>query len=111
VGYNDPIAAEAAMQAVELARVERNDATAQHVWREIAQAVDVAAAYFEDSLGFAPTTALAAGSIGADGLNAMLEGTGLKVRELVDPGALAAGAATAQVARGLLAGVRGALRG
>ena len=41
----------------------------------------------------------------------MLAETGLKVREMVEADAMAAGAAMAAVRRGLLASVRGALRG
>ena len=83
---------------------------------EIAQAVSVAVAYFEDSLGAAPTTLLSAGSMGADALNRTLQdqgltqANGLRVRELVEPAAVATEAATASVSRGWLAGVVGALK-
>jgi type IV pilus assembly protein PilM len=81
--------------------------------REIAQAVSVAAAYFEDTLGTAPEYILSAGTLGAEGLAAVLEDNaleGLKVQELVSVEAIGAGASTARVPRGWLAGVRGALR-
>jgi type IV pilus assembly protein PilM len=82
---------------------------------EIAQAVSVAAAYFEDTLGAAPEIVLSAGSLGAAGLQRILDaremGAGLRVREVADASAFAADAATARVARGQLAGVLGAVRG
>ncbi len=111
VGYNDPFAAEAAMQTEELGRITAHEDAAAGMEHEVAQAVSVAAAYFEDSLGFPPDMLLAAGATGAERLAGMLAGSGLKVREMVEADAMAAGAATAAVRRGLLAGVRGALRG
>jgi type IV pilus assembly protein PilM len=81
---------------------------------EIARAVSVAAAYYEDTLGVASAVILAAGPLGADELGAMLERGGfagdVEVREIVGADALEANAATAKAARGELAGVRGALR-
>jgi type IV pilus assembly protein PilM len=79
---------------------------------EVAQAVSVAAAYFEDTLGGAPELLLAAGTTGADSLEQMLHASGmddLRVREMMEPGMVAAGAVTASVPRGWLAGVKGAL--
>jgi type IV pilus assembly protein PilM len=81
--------------------------------REVAQAVSVAAAYFEDSLQHAPVELLVAGTLGAEALAAMMEESGLeglRVREMVDASMMEAGAVTASVQRGWLAGVRGALR-
>jgi type IV pilus assembly protein PilM len=93
--------------------------------REVTQAVSVAAAYFEDTLATAPETVLSAGSTSAETLAEMLEEAGFgeiadgagrngaggpRVREIVDSGMLAAQAVSAQVPRGWLAGVRGALR-
>lgn len=84
---------------------------------EIAQAVSVAAAYYEDTLAIAPTRVLCAGALGADALqdiltrNGLAQADGLRVREMVDPEALLASAVTASVPRGWLAGVMGALRG
>ena len=83
---------------------------------EIAQAVSVAVAYFEDSLGTPPATLLCAGPIGAEGLNRILEeqglaqANGLRTRELVDAASIAPGAVMASTPRGWLAGVAGALR-
>lgn len=88
-------------------------AKVQSTANEVTQAVSVAAAYFEDSLQVAPEVLLAAGTIGADRLAAILEASGLeglRVQEMVAAGMLEAGAVTASVQRGWLAGVRGALK-
>jgi type IV pilus assembly protein PilM len=83
---------------------------------EIAQAVSVAAAYFEDTLAVAPTEVLSAGSLGAERLARILktsgvgEEDGLRVRELVDAGELMPDAVTASAPRAWLSGVVGALR-
>ena len=80
--------------------------------REVAQAVSVAAAYFEDTLLRAPEMLLAAGTVSADSLDQILRMNGLeglRVKELMESGMIAAGAVTAGVSRGWLAGVRGAL--
>lgn len=113
----DRFDAEAAMQTsvVETAVVrergsERRFGAAAH---EVAQAVSVAAAYFEDSLHHSPDQLLVAGALGADSLAAMMEENGvegLRVREMVDASMIEAGAVTATVPRSWLAGVRGALR-
>jgi type IV pilus assembly protein PilM len=84
--------------------------------REITQALSVAAAYFEDTLQMAPGVVLAAGSIGADALGALLRDAGfdeaeMRVREMVEPSMLTGGAVTSRIPRGWMAGVRGALRG
>ena len=84
---------------------------------EIAQAVSVAVAYFEDTLAVAPERILSAGPLGAVELNRILtehglaQADGLKVRELVDSEALLSSAVTASVPRGWLSGVLGALHG
>lgn len=81
--------------------------------RDVAQAVSVAAAYFEDSLQRSPEQLLAAGTVGAETVSTMMEENGvegLRVREMVDAGMMQAGAVTSSVPRGWLAGVRGALR-
>ena len=84
--------------------------------QEIAEAVSVAVAYFEDSLGAVPTTLLSAGPLGADGLNRTLQeqgltqANGLRVREMVESAALAAVGASGTIPRGMLAGVVGALK-
>lgn len=83
---------------------------------EIARAVSVAVAYFEDLLSAPPEFLLSAGPLGADGLErtlqerGLLQEFGLRSRELVESAALTAEAATAAVPRSLLAGVVGALR-
>ena len=83
---------------------------------EIAQAVSVAAAYFEDTLAMAPTEVLSAGSLGAERLARILktsgvgEEDGLRVRELVDAAELLPDAVTASAPRAWLSGVLGALR-
>lgn len=84
---------------------------------EIAQAVSVAAAYYEDTLASAPTRIYCAGPLGAHALqeilvsNGLAQTDGLRVREIVDTEALETGAVSATVPRGWLAGVLGALRG
>ena len=81
--------------------------------REVAQAVSVAAAYFEDTLAGAPQKVISAGTLGADGLAAALEENrleGLRVQEMVPADVLGPGVATTRLPRGWLAGVRGALR-
>ena len=78
---------------------------------EVAQAVSVAAAYFEDTLETAPSVVLAAGTLGAEALTAVLDEAyvgPVAVQELVDRQVLGLGA-TAMVPLGWLAGVRGAL--
>ncbi len=82
---------------------------------EIAQAVSVAVAYFEDTLAVAPERILSAGPLGAVELNRILtehglaQADGLRVRELVQSEALLADATS--VPRGWLSGVLGALHG
>ena len=84
---------------------------------EIAQAVSVGAAYFEDTLAAAPTQVLSAGSLGAERLTQILIATGvgdavgMRVRELVESSALLPDAVSAAAPRPWLSGVLGALRG
>lgn len=84
---------------------------------EIAQAISVAAAYFEDTLAEAPSKILSAGTLGAERLGRILARTGvaetdgLRVRELVEAEDLLSEAVTASVPKAWLAGVLGALRG
>jgi len=102
----DRVDAEATMQAGLL-----SGAAGVHA-SEVAQAVSVAAAYFEDTLSASPELLHATGTTGAEALHAMLAAhgmEGLRVREMMDPAMLAAGAATSSVPRGWLAGVKGAL--
>jgi type IV pilus assembly protein PilM len=83
---------------------------------EVAQAVSVAAAYFEDTLESTPAVVMSAGTLGAEALTAVLDeayATPVAVREMLDdqmlgPGADSAGRAGG-VPLGWLAGVRGAL--
>lgn len=106
----------------EYCRIEREAQSEPHMLRdvdeermdarEIAQAVSVAAAYFEDSLSVTPEELISAGPVGADALRTLLEANGiadLRVHEAVSAEGLTAGAG-ARVQRGWLAGVRGALR-
>ncbi len=85
---------------------------------EVAQAVSVAAAYFEDTLETSPRVVLSAGPLGAEALLTVLDesyvATGtVAVQELVGREMLGAGAASAGIPGGVplgwLAGVRGAL--
>jgi len=99
-GY-DRIEAEATMEARVI-----EDAAAYMTEREIAQAVSVAGAYFEDTLASIPEEIVSAGPKSLLEENGM---TDLKVREMVSVEGLAAGAAS-RVPRGWMAGVRGALR-
>ena len=84
---------------------------------EIAQAVSVAVAYYEDTLASVPTQVLSAGPLGAEALQRILrtevvaQADGLRVREVVSTEALLSSAVTSSVPRGWLAGVLGALRG
>lgn len=82
---------------------------------EIAQAISVAVAYYEDTLSAPPSTILSAGPLGADGLRRILYDSGapegITVRELIDGSQLAAGVASPSIPRSTLAGVVGALRG
>jgi type IV pilus assembly protein PilM len=83
---------------------------------EVAQAVSVAAAYFEDTLQTPPSAIHAAGTLGAAALTALLKDAHvgpLAVREMLHSEMLGAGASLAgtlgAVPLGWLAGVRGAL--
>ncbi len=116
VRYGDPESA-AATAVLERQLVAKH--TIHAAGSEVAQAVSVAAAYFEDTLEVTPETAFAAGTMGAEGLADLLaeEGVGpLAVREVVEgsmltESGLAASSATraSGVPLGWLAGVRGAL--
>jgi type IV pilus assembly protein PilM len=109
----DRFDAEAAMQTSMVETAVTREFEARAAAREVAQAVSVAAAYFEDSLQRPPDQLLMAGTLGGDLLASMMEESGLeglRVREMVEPGMIEPGAVTASVPRGWLAGVRGALR-
>lgn len=83
---------------------------------EIAQAVNVAMAYFEDTLARPPQRLWSAGVLPAEAIarllrrQGLLDATGIEVRELVDNSALSGSATGAGIPRGALAGVLGALR-
>ncbi len=128
--YADQVADEAAVQDVDgitgikvpdvyvagQGNVGASDLQPVPLAAEIAQAVSVAAAYFEDTLAVAPTEVLSAGSLGAERLARILktsgvgEEDGLLVRELVDAAELLPDAVTALAPRAWLSGVVGALR-
>jgi type IV pilus assembly protein PilM len=115
-GY-DRFEAEAAMQTAVIEKAEIRDwvatAIAQATASEITQTISVAAAYFEDTLQTAPESLLVAGTIGAHRVAEMMEANGLeglRVQEMVEAAMLEAGAVSASVSRGWLAGVRGALK-
>ena len=109
----DRFDAEAAMRTSMVETALTRDIEARAAAREVAQAVSVAAAYFEDSLQRPPDQLLVSGTLGAELLSAMMEESGLeglRVREMVEAGMIEPGAMTASVPRGWLAGVRGALK-
>lgn len=84
---------------------------------EIAQAVSVAVAYYEDTLSRPPATILSAGALSAEALHRVVnangygEADGLGIRELIEASAFSESAVAGNIPRGSLAGVRGALRG
>jgi type IV pilus assembly protein PilM len=111
-GY-DRFDAEAAMQTLVIQNAALREVELRTAVREVAQAVSVAVAYFEDTLQVAPGELQTAGALGAETLAAVMEESGfgnLRVREMMDASMMEAGAVTANVPRGWLAGVRGALR-
>jgi len=93
-------AATAATVATEDARAVRNTTSSAE---EIVQAVNVAAAYFEDTLEAAPQVILSAGPLGAETLARMLGGRWQRVEEMVT-------GSGSEVPAGWLAGVQGALK-
>jgi type IV pilus assembly protein PilM len=103
---SDPaVVMEIAMEAQDLTAVER----------EVTQAVSVAAAYFEDTLAMPPGVVLSAGTMGAEALRKLLRDAGfgseeIRVREMMEPAMLGAGAVSTRLPHGWMAGVRGALR-
>jgi len=105
------ITREIAQEIAEDIEAERNIAMTAS---EIAQAISVTAAYFEDTLETAPRAILTTGTMGAHALAELLDFTGigpLRVEEITTPEMLGPGATTASshVPMGWLAGVRGAL--
>ena len=129
--YADQVANEAAVQGIDNitslrvpdvyaageANVGASDLQPVAFSAEIAQAVSVAAAYFEDTLAVAPTQVLSAGPLGAERLTQILlrsgigNEDGLRVHELVERSALLQEAVSASAPRPWLSGVVGALRG
>ena len=83
---------------------------AEHAERaelELLQAISVAAAYYEDSLAVAPEEVLTAGTLAPAALEAMLEGSGLRARNVLQSTDMLVGTS---IPSGLLAGLRGALK-
>jgi type IV pilus assembly protein PilM len=109
----DRVDVEAAMQTSVVETGVVREVEMKAATREVAQAISVAAAYYEDSLQSSPDQLLVTGTLGAESLAAMMKESGvegLKVREMVDAGMMEAGAVTTRVPRSWLAGVRGALK-
>lgn len=106
-----------AVPALPLAREVPVHTLAQDVQaEEIARAISVAMAFYEDTLSAVPDVLLSAGPLGAEAVSRLLQEQGLtgatelRVREVVEPASLAVSASTATVPRGWLAGVMGALK-
>ena len=81
--------------------------------RDLAESISVASAYFEDTLATPPQALLTAGITSAQAIVSMLEQQGMdamQIRELLGSEGFGAGAATATIPHGWLAGLRGALR-
>jgi len=115
-----PIAAAASIQTEQLRHEIEQEALAEAhaadaaVTADVAQAVSIASAYFEDTLNLVPSQILSSGTIDATTLQQMLVEAGfgdvlMQVREIVPAALLHADAASASVPRSLLAGVAGAL--
>jgi type IV pilus assembly protein PilM len=110
------IAARLAAAGPQTAAFGAGDSGANAASNEVAQAVSVAAAYFEDTLETTPAVVLAAGTLGADSLTGVLDTAQVgpvAVQEIVNQQMLGIGAGSAGtpggVPLGWLAGVRGAL--
>ena len=110
----DRFDAEAAMQTSVVETAVARECGVELRGREVAQAVSVAAAYFEDSLQRRRISCWSAGTLGAETLAAMMDESGRGgFAGAGDGGRRNAGTrarSTARVPRGWLAGVRGALR-
>jgi type IV pilus assembly protein PilM len=113
---NAVVAVETELIAQEVAQEIAEEIADAENASEVAQAVSVAAAYFEDTLESPPSVIHAAGTLGAAALTALLKEAHvgpLAVREMLHSEMLGAGAASAGtpggVPLGWLAGVRGAL--
>lgn len=105
--------AEAAVRSAVMQSAQEKGRASAAAAHEVMQAVSVAVAYFEDTLQVAPDVVLTAGSLSAETMAEMMRESGfegLRAQEMVDSGMMGAGAVTATVPRGWLAGVRGALK-
>jgi type IV pilus assembly protein PilM len=100
-------ASEVAVAEVVQASVPSNTTETDRASLELLQAISVAAAYYEDSLSVAPTEVLTAGTLSAHKLEEMIAESGMTARDVLQTSDLLNGTA---IARGLLAGVRGALK-
>lgn len=116
VEYGGPIEAAVRIQTIEMERELALERSHVATGQELAQAVSVAAAYFEDTLEFQPRELLVSGTLGAAALRIMLSEAGLgplDVEEMVPASALGPGVSPydsgGRVPSGWLAGVRGAL--
>ena len=112
----DPVEAEARIQTAALIAETQAEQPSLLTTAELAQAVSVAIAYFEDTIQTYPDALLAAGTLTAEALQAMLAHAGISgvpVRDLVDPSMLSAASGTPAPANrfslGWFAGLRGAL--
>ena len=108
---DDNVAAKIAAAALHV----ESPTTAVHIEldEEIAQALSVFVAYYEDTLGAVPGEILAAGPLGAAEMNRLMRdrdvAEGIHAQEVVTAEAL--GAEGTRIPRGWLAGVMGALHG
>jgi len=100
-------ASEVAVAEMVQASVLSDAAEADRAALELLQAISVAAAYFEDSLSVAPTEVLTAGTLSASALGEMVRESGMEARDVLTSSDLLAGSS---IPRGLLAGLRGALK-
>lgn len=111
--YGGPIEAAVRIQTAELEREIFLENSRIATSQELAQAVSVAAAYFEDTLESEPSQLLATGTLGAAALRSMLAEAGmdsLDIQDCVPRSALETGVSPYDsVPLGWLAGVRGAL--
>ena len=98
---------EVAIAEMVQAGVLHDAADADRAELELLQSISVAAAYFEDSLAIAPEEILTAGTLSAEALGPMLADTGLRARDVLQSTDLLT---TTAIPRGLLAGLRGALK-
>lgn len=96
-----------AREAVAVLAPPAPDAETDRASLELLQAISVAAAYYEDSLSVVPEEVLTAGTLSPAALEAMLADSGLRVRDVLQSTDMMT---TSGVPRGLLAGLRGALK-